>query len=128
MAAIDEEVRCRRSFVTVQGRGTFPLDMLRYDSCFPASETDTHTIRRTGPRRVLLVRMTLGDGMPSVARWRSFGWDVVETVPRVKNRDNRCIACEDEKAELALKYTPEKSDPPKNHTCGRESSCAVTKF
>lgn len=31
----------------VTGSGYFPLDMLRYDSCFPASESDAYLIERT---------------------------------------------------------------------------------
>lgn len=33
--------------VIVVGSGHFPLDMLRYDSCFPASESDAYLIERT---------------------------------------------------------------------------------
>lgn len=33
--------------ITITGRGSFPLDMLRYDRCFPASEIDANAIART---------------------------------------------------------------------------------
>jgi hypothetical protein len=31
----------------VQGQGHFPIDMLRYDACFPASEHDSALIYET---------------------------------------------------------------------------------
>ena len=73
------------SFV-VEGRGDFPLDMLRYDSCFPAAPDDAAAIansldleRRTrGVTRVrLYARAATRDGL-TPARWASFLWNVVE--------------------------------------------------
>lgn len=64
----------------VTGRGSFPIDMLRYDACFPERGADAAEIERSfrerGPG---LHRITLkGDGtMPEVARWQSFGWSVL---------------------------------------------------
>lgn len=65
---------------TVEGRGSFPIDMLRYDSCWPAREgTDSFGIEaslrpRSGrdKRKVTLV----GLREPTVGRWESFGWKV----------------------------------------------------
>lgn len=57
----------------VEGAGDFPLDMLRYDRCFPAAGVDVETIRADGARRVTL----LSDRHPTPARWDSFGWRVV---------------------------------------------------
>lgn len=70
--------------VRQRGKLGFPLDMLRYDSCYPATSEDAtrigmtlrrepcpwlldepHTIELTGPRS------------PTAGRWASFGWDVV---------------------------------------------------
>lgn len=68
---------------TVTGRGRFPLDMLRYDSCFPASESDAYKIEATyeeyskwsiriaKPTRNLVV--VGGKDDFTIARWESFG-------------------------------------------------------
>ena len=56
----------------VAGRGEFPLDMLRYDSCWPV--TDTGALIDRGQRRI---KMACAKGIgPTVDRWRSFGWTV----------------------------------------------------
>lgn len=36
--------------VTVSGQGRFPVDMFRYDRCFPASENDSYLIMDTFSR------------------------------------------------------------------------------
>ena len=68
----------------VTGRGHFPIDMLRYDRCFPADAESSaaigtempnlyvnRTVRlvRVGPSIVVAERITL-------KRWESFGWKV----------------------------------------------------
>lgn len=61
----------------VEGRGEFPLDMLRYDRCWPASIDDTLRI----PRDHLAIDRQIGLAglkVPTAARWASFGWKVVE--------------------------------------------------
>ncbi len=75
---------------TVEGSGHFPIDMLRYDSCFPASEPDAHMIERinnpTKRSDLALHRVdvsTLRDHrthatIHTPARWESFGWKVVD--------------------------------------------------
>ena len=74
---------------TVIGRGVFPLDMLRYDGCYPKLETDTITIGKDGLREVELHK-TLNWGtphellkvwVPTVGRWNSFGWAVLSDLP-----------------------------------------------
>lgn len=59
-------------------KATFPLDMLRYDSCFFASESDTRRIENADLRvdgEVKLKRYVEGkDSLPTDARWSSFGW------------------------------------------------------
>jgi hypothetical protein len=69
---------------TVEGRGQFPVDMLRYDCCWPASEAhDSPAIALTlndgdayfKPRRVVL--STHYDNAPTIGRWKSFTWVVV---------------------------------------------------
>jgi len=63
---------------TVIGKLGFPLDMLRYDSCYPADQESVAQIYDSivdrdykKPYRVTL----LGSG-PTVARWKSFLWKV----------------------------------------------------
>ena len=74
--------------VTVAGNGTFPIDMLRYDRCCPASETDAQKISNTFLRpldrekqRIVLVRHSVNNIGPTVGRWASFGWAVVDSLP-----------------------------------------------
>ena len=79
----------RTEFI-VRGDSPFPLDMLRYDSCFPESEPDSSVIRASiespyqGPRDVVLVtiRKDAPQGRPPVTpdRWKSFGWQIVDVV------------------------------------------------
>jgi len=65
---------------TVEGRIPFPIDMLRYDLCRPATESDSNMIEVTfrvntgSPNRVNLK----GLKPPTAARWNSFGWRLVE--------------------------------------------------
>lgn len=67
---------------SVQGRGYFPTDMLRYDYAVAANTEaqlliDAPTVEeRLGARVVGLV----GEVAPTVARWASFGWQVVGPV------------------------------------------------
>lgn len=63
---------------TVKGRGAFPLDMLRYDCCFPAQSFDVEVISATQKHattwecKVGKVS-TLKANPFTVARWNSFG-------------------------------------------------------
>lgn len=64
----------------VRGRGSFPIDMLRYDVCHPSTERDSATImatfeRRAGVREVREVEL-VGTHTPTDGRWESFGWKV----------------------------------------------------
>ncbi len=65
---------------TVEGKYDFPFDMLRYDQCWPKSESDSAVIERsTIPRQRRPFRVTLqGIDEPTEARWQSFGWRVTE--------------------------------------------------
>lgn len=66
----------------VQGRGDFPLDMLRYDECWGVGRADRAAIKRITdvaklpPRVVTLI----GPRTPTTARWASFGWTVIGVV------------------------------------------------
>lgn len=68
---------------TVVGNGPFPLDMLRYDSCWPKTQADVQVVyyshhegRHTLDRRAV----TLSGGQrPTEARWASFGYKVEAT-------------------------------------------------
>jgi hypothetical protein len=64
-------------YLVVEGSGEFPIDMLRYDSAFPAEERDSSAIQKDGRRRVVLLRRGVGASEGSHARWRSFGWPIV---------------------------------------------------
>ena len=63
----------------VEGVGSFPLDMLRYDAAWPhnsesVSQMSTSRGHAEGRRVVGLV----SHHRPTVERWKSFGWLVVE--------------------------------------------------
>jgi len=69
-------------FLVVEGTGTFPLDMLRYDSAFPYREEDSTKCKPEcavhGPkRRVALCRRGVNESEGSAGRWSSFGWAVL---------------------------------------------------
>lgn len=64
---------------TVEWHGRFPLDMLRYDCCFPASEEavaviyDTLVEPTVGKHTARIGRLVRRKGdMPCVDRWESF--------------------------------------------------------
>lgn len=66
----------------VEGTGSFPIDMLRYDSCWPKSEgSDSLEVESSfRPRKAgnIRRRVTLiGLSEPTGARWASFGWKVL---------------------------------------------------
>ena len=60
----------------VSGRGQFPLDMLRYDSAWPATPQDAAALDNyTGVRTIRSVKL-LSFSEPTVDRWLSFCWSV----------------------------------------------------
>ena len=73
---------------TVEVRGAFPVDMLRYDRCHPASGEDAHAIAQSlaqhphEPYRVVLKALSRSREHWTKARWRSFGAEIVKTVTR----------------------------------------------
>lgn len=77
-----------KTFIVEGPRTSFPVDMLRYDSCWPLTTEDARKIenilnegeRLTLPRRVR-VQLQTSDrnfNVPTAARWDSFMWRVVE--------------------------------------------------
>ncbi len=69
---------------TVKGNNTpFPIDMLRFDECWPASVEDSTKISnsfgfRHGRRvRWELTLLSMRDNVPSADRWLSFAVEVV---------------------------------------------------
>ena len=66
---------------TVAGSGSFPIDMLRYDTSFPEHETESLRLedrnRLQERREVDLVHRGEKEWSPTVGRWNSFGWGVV---------------------------------------------------
>lgn len=69
-----------RKIITVRGSFRFPLDMLRYDHCWPKSEGDSNKILATFDDPTLppqLVELyTDNPRFPKGDRWRSYGWEV----------------------------------------------------
>ena len=74
-----KSVKVFESYLVVEGVGEFPLDMLRYDCAFPATEQDAGVALRheRDRRRVMLIRRSVFEGGPEVGRWASFGWKMV---------------------------------------------------
>jgi len=62
----------------VEGTGSFPFDMLRYDCCFPPTlEEAAKLVYSDGRRVVRLCRFVENKkNMPTQGRWQSFGWEV----------------------------------------------------
>lgn len=71
-----------RHKLVVHGKGEFPVDMLRYATCLPASEHDSYLCSPTHEEKwdVTLHRFARERGnLPAsvMARFLSFGWEVV---------------------------------------------------
>jgi hypothetical protein len=67
--------------ILVSGTYNFPIDMLRYDAAWPASEADAGRIEATYFERtrsgITSVEL-LSNRPPTEGRWQSFGWKVTE--------------------------------------------------
>ena len=85
-------------FLVVEGAGSFPFDMLRYDSCFPYEQEDSRMLEdhHRERRRVVLLRRGVNDGPGETRRWASFGWRVVGTF--IEPSDARRLAREEAKS------------------------------
>lgn len=73
--------RLRSLIFAVEGEGVFPTDMLRYDRCYPLTESDSYTMESHNGmlephRRVLLCCDDARPRTPTEGRWESFGWKV----------------------------------------------------
>lgn len=68
---------------TISGRGHFPIDMLRYDQCWPAEQQDVESIglsvAHSGQDETHTIQV-LSQYPPTTARWMSFSWKVEKTV------------------------------------------------
>lgn len=65
---------------TANGKGNFPIDMLRYDVAQPFGEEDSNTIAysmHAGPWTEHEVELVSLRKPPTEGRWSSFGWNVV---------------------------------------------------
>ena len=77
---------------TVAGTGAFPIDMLRYDAAYPARPEDALSIARTYQEQGREIQVTLcSRRAPTVARWESFGWHLVEVDERGLSRHQRAM-------------------------------------
>lgn len=80
-------------YLVVEGAGSFPYDMLRYDACFPAEQIDASLIdgqRYLHKRRVVLVRRGVNENTGNGERWKSFGWNVL--LATVESHEARSVA------------------------------------
>lgn len=73
---------CKLYEFTVEGRGYFPIDMLRYDACWPMTQEDVCRMTIDGTSRGMKadsepvkVRMA-SHREPTAGRWASFGWHI----------------------------------------------------
>lgn len=72
----------------VKGKGRFPIDMLRYDHCFPLQSDDAAKIAATFEHyysdetvEITLVSYFGKPNYPTEGRWASFGWTVFHVAP-----------------------------------------------
>lgn len=63
----------------VKGVGIFPVDMLRYDECWPATSDDATelacNLSGDDPLATWTIEL-MSAKKPTVNRWKSFGWIV----------------------------------------------------
>jgi hypothetical protein len=67
----------------VYGNTSFPVDMLRYDSCVPDDESDSRAIEDSldpeagnRQRQCFVTLRKFSAGEPNYARWASYHWKV----------------------------------------------------
>lgn len=72
------------------GKGAFPIDMFRYDGCYPHHETDSGKVtshysdpQSAAMRTVEIMAITDRKIAPfTEARWASFGWKLTDVSSR----------------------------------------------
>lgn len=62
---------------TVEGVGDFPVDMLRYDACWPYMERDSALMQPSYRERRRVVLQSRSVSGPTEGRWSSFLWRVI---------------------------------------------------
>lgn len=85
--AREKPTKVYRSLVVVKVGGV-PFDMMRYDSCVPATESDSAKLAafvvgsdRPEDKVITFRRFSLNPGGPTEARWRSFCCEVLSWEP-----------------------------------------------
>lgn len=82
-------------FGVVAGSFAFPMDMARYDGCYPASEDESGRIERTREpgahgMQFVVLQQDADHGAPwNGDRWRSFGWRLLGTYPEKYTAESR---------------------------------------
>lgn len=88
----------------VHGRGPLPLDMLRRDRSYPATEHSAQAASLTDygrPCEVTLEHVGERHWMPLAERWKSFGWEVL-AVQRTDSKGQRVTWAMDGRSEVTL--------------------------
>lgn len=70
--------------LTVEGHGSFPIDMLRYDRCIPFTGEDANKIQDLPSLNKRTVQLQMYCPLKEGAtkdRWASFGWKVISQEP-----------------------------------------------
>jgi hypothetical protein len=70
----------KKAFAVVKGLKHLPLDMLRYDRCFPAGERWAYRGKDDGSGGITLsivARYKHDGGKWTPDRWKTFGWEVI---------------------------------------------------
>lgn len=67
------------SHAEVRGRGSFPIDMLRYDECFPSDQASVAAMTGDGREHKVVHVTKFGRTSREASRWTydrwvSFGW------------------------------------------------------
>jgi hypothetical protein len=60
---------------TATGRGHFPVDMLRYDHCWPSYTEDAVDMTNYDTKCDRIIRL-ISHSEPTPERWASFGWTI----------------------------------------------------
>ena len=85
--------RTRYEYI-VTGRGSFPLDMLRHDACWPMSSSDVAKLDAGAGRepRSIAIRSY---SAPTIERWKSFGWSpgVEKLIPDTPSTGSARVVC-----------------------------------